>query len=60
MRFVTKVLERNKDFFTWTSVHMLGVHRLVMSHKLSVCKKLRSVAQKKRPLREKCKNTIEA
>ncbi|WVZ19433.1 hypothetical protein V8G54_006755 [Vigna mungo] len=42
------VLKANKDLFAWTAADMLGIHPDVISHKLSLFKDARLVAQKKR------------
>lgn len=45
-------LWRNRDLFAWTTADMLGIHPSVMSHRLSLCKEARPVAQKKRKMGE--------
>lgn len=42
------VLTENRDLFAWTAVDMSGIHPDVISHKLSLFKDARPVAQKKR------------
>jgi len=42
-----EVLTENKDPFSWMGEDMLGIDPSVMSHKLSICKEARPMAQKK-------------
>jgi len=53
---VTKLLADNRDLFAWTAEDMPGVDLRVMSHRLSVCKEARPVAQKKRRMGEGKRN----
>ena len=45
---IRQVLVRNVDMFAWTTEDMPGVDPEIMSHRLSVYKEARPVAQKKR------------
>ena len=49
----------NKDLFAWSTVDMPGVHPDVMSHKLSIFREARSVAQKKRKMGEERRRAVE-
>jgi len=53
---VTKLLADNRDLFAWMVEDMPGVDPRVMSHRLSVCKEARPVAQKKRRMSEEKRN----
>jgi len=53
---ITKFLADNKDLFAWTAKDMSGIDLGVMSHRLSVCKEARAVAQKKRRMSEEKRN----
>jgi len=53
---VTKLLADNRDLFAWTAEDMPGVDPRVMSHRLSICKEARPVAQKKRRMSEEKRN----
>jgi len=54
-----EVLADNKDLFAWTVEDMSGIDPKVMSHKLSVCKEARPVAQKKRRVGEEKVTAVE-
>ena len=41
-------LKKNADLFAWTTADVLGVHPDIITHRLSVYKEARPVAQKKR------------
>ncbi|XP_027922774.1 uncharacterized protein LOC114180671 [Vigna unguiculata] len=53
------VILENKDFFAWSSANMPGIHPDVMSHKLAIFRVARSVAQKKRKIREERRKAVE-
>jgi len=53
------VILENKDLFAWSTVDMPGVHPDVMSHKLSIFREARSVAQKKRKMGEERRRAVE-
>ena len=46
--FVHRTLKRNVDLFAWTTANVPGVHPDIITHRLSVYKEARPVAQKKR------------
>jgi len=46
--FVHQTLKRNVDLFAWTTADVPGVHPDIITHRLSVYKEARPVAQKKR------------
>jgi len=46
--FVHRTLKRNVDLFAWTTADVPGVHPDIITHRLSVYKEARPVAQKKR------------
>ena len=55
-----KTLIKNVDLFAWTAADMPGVKSDVITHRLSVYKEAKSIAQKKRKLgEERCKATQE-
>jgi len=45
---ISQVLVQNVDMFAWTARDMPGVNPAVMSHRLSIYKDAKPVAQKKR------------
>ncbi|WVY91024.1 hypothetical protein V8G54_036538 [Vigna mungo] len=45
-------LWRNRDLFAWTAADIPGIHPSVMSHRLSLFREARPVAQKKRKMGE--------
>jgi len=49
----------NKDMFAWSTADMPGVHPDVMSHKLSIFKEARPIAQKKRKMGEERRRAVE-
>jgi len=49
---ITTMLTKNSDMFAWTTVNMLGIDPRIISHKFSVCKEAKSIAQKNRRMRE--------
>ena len=49
----------NKDLFAWSTADMSGVHPDVMSHKLSIFKEARPIAQKKRKMGEERRRAVE-
>jgi len=49
---ISKTLIKNTDLFAWTAADMPGVKPNVITHRLSVYKETRPIAQKKRKLRE--------
>jgi len=53
---VTKFLADNKDLFAWTAEDMPDIDPRVISHRLSVCKEARPIAQKKRRMGEEKRN----
>ena len=48
----------NKDLFAWTTDDMPSIDPRIMTHKLSVCKEARPVAQKKRRLGEEKRRVV--
>jgi len=53
------VILENKDLFAWSSADMPGVHHDVMSHKLTIFREARPVAQKKRKMGEERRRAVE-
>jgi len=49
---IGKTLTKNADLFAWTAADMPGVKSDVITHRLSVYKEARPIAQKKRKLGE--------
>jgi len=49
---IDKTLTKTADLFAWTAVDMPGVKSDVITHRLSVYKEVRPIAQKKRKLGE--------
>ena len=49
---IGKTLTKNADLFAWTAADMPGVKSDVITHRLSVYKEARLIAQKKRKLGE--------
>jgi len=47
---ITTVLLKNTNLFAWSAADMPGIDPRIISHKLSICKEARPVAQKKRKL----------
>jgi len=47
---ITTVLFKNTDLFAWSAADMSGTDPQIISHKLSICKEARLIAQKKRKL----------
>ena len=53
-------LRRNKDLFAWKAADMLGKDPDMISHKFSICREAKLVAQKRRKMgEEKRKITFE-
>ena len=50
---ISATLVKNADLFAWTTANMPGVNPNVITHRLSVYKEARPIAQKKRKLGEK-------
>jgi len=46
--FIHLTLKKNADLFAWTTVDVPGVHPDIITHRLSVYKEARPVAQKER------------
>jgi len=51
-------LRRNKDLFAWKVADMPGIDPDVISHKLCICRKPKSVAQKRRKMGEERRKTV--
>jgi len=49
---ISKTLVKNANLLAWTVANMLGVNPNVITHRLSVYKEARPIAQKKRKLGE--------
>jgi len=45
---ITTVLFKNTDLFAWSAADMPGIDPRIISHKLSICKEARPIAEKKR------------
>ncbi|XP_052735490.1 uncharacterized protein LOC108328707 [Vigna angularis] len=54
-----RILRANADLFAWTAADMPGIHPGVMSHKLSIFREARPVAQKKRRFGEEKRKAIQ-
>ena len=57
MNELVKTLRRNKNFFAWKVTDILGINPNVISHKLSLCRKAKSISQKRRRMGEEKKRT---
>jgi len=42
------MLAKNRDLFAWTTIYMLRINPRIISHKLSICKEAKPIAQNKR------------
>ncbi|XP_014506386.1 uncharacterized protein LOC106766145 [Vigna radiata var. radiata] len=58
-RDLTELLRANFKLFAWSVADMPGIHPSVMTHKLSVFKEARPVAQKKRRFGDEKRDTIQ-
>ncbi|XP_014490820.1 uncharacterized protein LOC106753514 [Vigna radiata var. radiata] len=58
-RRLKATLWHNRDLFAWTATDLPGIHPSVMSHRLSLCKEARPVAQKKRKMGEEKRKAVE-
>lgn len=56
---ITAILARNVDVFAWMATDMLGINPRIISHKLSVCKEVKLIAQEKRRMREEKRVIVE-
>ncbi|XP_014521800.1 uncharacterized protein LOC106778352 [Vigna radiata var. radiata] len=52
-------LWRNRDLFAWTAADMPGIHPSIMSHRLSLFREARPVAQKKRKMGEEKRRVVQ-
>ncbi|XP_014497027.1 uncharacterized protein LOC106758609 [Vigna radiata var. radiata] len=52
-------LWRNRDLFAWTAADMPGIHPSIMSHRLSLFKEVRPIAQKKRKMGEEKRKAVQ-
>ncbi|XP_014511473.1 uncharacterized protein LOC106770166 [Vigna radiata var. radiata] len=51
-------LWRNRDLFAWTAADMPGIHPSIMSHRLSLFREARPIAQKKRKMGEEKRKAV--
>lgn len=57
---LAEMLKDNANLFAWVVADVLGIHSGVMTHKLSIFKEARPVAQKKQRFGEEKRDTIQA
>lgn len=58
-RQLRATLWRNRDLFAWTVADMPGIHPSIMSHRLSLFKEARPIAQKKRKMGEEKRKAVQ-